>query len=133
MVITLLQGESTPKQLADWLLQRGHWVIPVTQLLPQGLSDDAVVAVASRESLIVLTCDQDFRNQRRHPLIEYLVVDIRPQQDIVVVFERIIQLLEAHYRWCQSNGQRFCATMTRNRYTVYLWTRVDTERRIAAA
>jgi rRNA-processing protein FCF1 len=55
--------------------------VSLTELLPPGSPDDAVVAVAAREALIVLTCDQHFRDRQRHQHVAFLVLDIRPHRN----------------------------------------------------
>jgi predicted nuclease of predicted toxin-antitoxin system len=117
-VLAFLRDESAPKPLADWLERRGHRVVSLTELLPPGSPDDAVVAVAAREALIVLTCDQHFRDRQRHQQVAFLVLDIRPPQELIAIMERVVELIEAHSAWCQRNDHPFRATLTRNKYTV---------------
>jgi len=59
----VLLDEDVHIKVRDWLLARGHEVIRV----PSGLKNGEVIALARRESRMLITRDRDFANRLLYP------------------------------------------------------------------
>lgn len=57
--MNFLADESVDRQIVDRLRQNGHFVLYVVEMEP-GISDDAVLNLANKESAVLLTSDKDF-------------------------------------------------------------------------
>lgn len=57
--MNLLADESVDRQIVDRLRQDGHAVRYIAEMEP-GVSDDTVLDLAYRESILLLTADKDF-------------------------------------------------------------------------
>jgi predicted nuclease of predicted toxin-antitoxin system len=57
--MNFLADESVDRQIVDRLRQDGHFVSYVVEMEP-GISDDAVLNLANKESTVLLTSDKDF-------------------------------------------------------------------------
>lgn len=55
----LLADEGIDKQIVDYLRKDGHVVSYVAEI-ESGISDDVVLEMANRESILLLTADKDF-------------------------------------------------------------------------
>ena len=75
----VLLDEDVHIKVLDWLVERGHDVIRV----PSGLKNGDVLALAKRESRVLVTRDKDFSNRLMYPPDQHpgiLVLRIHPPQ-----------------------------------------------------
>jgi predicted nuclease of predicted toxin-antitoxin system len=57
--MNFLADESVDRQIVDRLRRDGHFVLYAVEMEP-GISDDAVLNLANKESAVLLTSDKDF-------------------------------------------------------------------------
>jgi predicted nuclease of predicted toxin-antitoxin system len=57
--VNLLADESIDRQIVDALREKGYIIGYVAEMEP-GISDDAVLELANREGVLLLTADKDF-------------------------------------------------------------------------
>lgn len=57
--MNFLADEGVDRQIVDRLRKDGHTVAYVAEMAP-GISDDSVLAIADRESAVLVTADKDF-------------------------------------------------------------------------
>jgi predicted nuclease of predicted toxin-antitoxin system len=73
--MNLLIDENVDRQVVDRLRQNGHRVWYIAEMEP-GISDDAVLELANRETALLLTADKDFGELvfRQHRLTSGVVL-----------------------------------------------------------
>lgn len=118
--ISFFQDENVPRSVADWLMQRGHAITRVLDLLPPGSPDTLVAQVAKTRALVILTYDQDFLQRQHSQAASILALRFDSPPSALHQLSEVIELIEAHYEWCLRHGRRYAAALTRARYTVYL-------------
>jgi predicted nuclease of predicted toxin-antitoxin system len=57
--VKFLADEGVDRQIVETLRQSGHQVLYVAEMEP-GITDESVLALANRESALLLTADKDF-------------------------------------------------------------------------
>lgn len=58
--MVLLVDENAPQSVVDFLVERGHEVILVREVLPAGTPDPVIAVVGDRLSAVVVSWDRDF-------------------------------------------------------------------------
>src|SRR5512147_2011843 len=75
--MNFLLDQSTDARLIPWLTKRGHNARRIGRDYPPGLPDEQVLAIAQRESRVLITDDRDFgelvfRHRQPHTGVIYL-------------------------------------------------------------
>lgn len=108
----LLVDENVPASVTQFLIDRGHEVILVRDVLLPGTPDPVVAAVGDRESAVVVSWDKDFSNLakrvqhgsrakfRRLGRISFKCKETNGRGRL----EAEIEVIELHYRRCRRNA-----------------------------
>ena len=112
--------ENLPVGAVQILRAQGCRVVTVQDLLRRGHPDENHAAYALRKGLILLTCDRDYLDERRFPLIHcpaIIVFDFGPGPLTVMSIRRafrclvnVIKCPQVYDKWIKIHASRDCWT-----------------------
>jgi predicted nuclease of predicted toxin-antitoxin system len=99
--MNFLLDQSVDARLVAWLTARGHDAKRIGRDYPHGLPDREVLAIAQRESRILITDDRDFgelvfRHRQPHTGIIYLRL---ASYSLALTTARLEEVLTNHASW----------------------------------
>jgi len=94
-----LADESVDRPIVEKLRQDGHFVLYVAEMEP-GISDDAVLDLANRESALLLTADKDFGELvfRQHRFMIGIVLIRLAGLSLLLKAEIVANMINKHLR-----------------------------------
>jgi len=94
-----LADESVDRPIVEKLRQDGHFVLYVAEMEP-GISDDAVLDLANRESALLLTADKDFGELvfRQHRFMIGIVLIRLAGLSLLLKAEIVANMINQHLR-----------------------------------
>jgi predicted nuclease of predicted toxin-antitoxin system len=110
--------ENFPEQAIALLREMGAKVQTSRQAGLNGRSDEDQLAYALRNGLVVVTCDRDFLDERRHPLIKCPAIfifdfgsgTVDEMRRAFTCLAAVLRTPQFFDKWCKVDAKRDCWT-----------------------